>query len=267
MVRKGTAKARVVIVRPLAGTVKLVHFSGKENILSPRHATIQTGMEAGIGGRIKTGGRRYAGKVIDNVDLTGFHRRFPHCQNLRGETLAALIAGGNLVAVHVPGLERQGTGGILNLEALVEGTVVPAGIDFIVFGRGGGLQGVCRGAPGEHRAAFFQVCAEAMHRKRLHGVRAVVAGTQVLEDAFVHAAGGRKAEGRVQAVAHIGKILVRQELQDHGGHLRDAALAVGAVADVPAAPGRFKAGADIVHQLALHPVCQEAAAQAAFTGG
>ena len=103
-----------------------------------------------------------------------------------------------------------------------------------------------------------------MHRKRLHGIFAVVARAQILEHALVHGAGGREAERWIQPVTHIGKIQVREKFQQKRRHIGRAALAVGTVPQLPARPGRLIQRPDVIHNLRLHKVGIQPAVHAVF---
>ena len=98
-----------------------------------------------------------------------------------------------------------------------------------------------------------------MDGKGLNGVVHAVAGAQELEHSLIYRAGHVKAELRVQAVAHIGKILVRQYLQKHAWNARGAAFAVGTVPNLAARPQGILAHPEVVHNLRLDKVAQEPA--------
>ena len=106
-----------------------------------------------------------------------------------------------------------------------------------------------------------------MHGHRLHGVFATVPGAQVLEDALVYGTGDVEAELRIQAVAHVGKVEVGEEFQQHGGHVGRAALAVGTVPQLAAHPEGLVQRPDVVHHLRLDQVAQQAAAHAVLAVG
>ena len=221
--------------------------------------------ETGILGRVKPGRGGYAREIIDHKHFTGAFPGFSGRQDLGRETLSALVAGRDGIAEQFSGLQREGTAGIRNLEACGESSAAAADIHFVVVGLGCGLPAVFRGLPGEGHFVAFQPGPELFYRQGLHYIGAVVSGTQVLEDAFVNTAGYGKAELRVQAVAHVGKILVGQQFQNHGRDLRDAAFAVGAVPDVAPGPERLVAGPDVLHHLALDKIGQQAACEALFS--
>ena len=165
-------------------------------------------------------------------------------------------------------LQRQRAGAFLDLPSVVKAAVVSARVDFVVIRLGCGLQGVAGFGPVEgNLSGAVQPGAEGVHRQRLHHIRHAVTGAEELQDAFVDASAGREAEARVQAVAHIGKILVGKQFQQDGRHAGGAAFAVTAVPGFPSGPVRLIGGADVLYHLGLHQVAEKARTQALFPAG
>ena len=161
------------------------------------------------------------------------------------------------------GLDVQGEGGGAALDAVVEGSVVHAGVDDIAVRLGGGLLRVGRRLPVElHAAAALEAGREGPRREWLDHVRGVVEFAQRFEDALVDGPAGRETEGRVEAVFHVGEVLVAQQFQDHRGDARGAGLAVAAVPEAAARPQRVEVLPQVLHDLALDVVAEHAADRA-----
>ena len=60
-----------------------------------------------------------------------------------------------------------------------------------------------------------------------------------LEHALVDGTTHIETEGRVKAIFHVGKVLVRQQLEQHGRHFRNTSLVVRCVAQSAPSPVRF----------------------------
>ena len=68
-----------------------------------------------------------------------------------------------------------------------------------------------------------------MYGQGLHGVLGAVHLGGVAQYAFIDGARGGELEVRVVGVAHVGKVLVREQLDDARGHIGQSRLAVVAV--------------------------------------
>ena len=140
--------------------------------------------------------------------------------------------------------------------SLPETAVIQAGIEEIGLGLGRRLQGIGHRQPAEAGRAFFrpECDGEGADRQRLHDEGTLVQVGEELEHALVDGTADREAESRVEAIAHVGEVLMGQELQQDAGDAGGPALAVGAVPDPAPAPGRIILAADVPHDLALDQV-------------
>ena len=190
--------------------------------------------------------------------------RIAGAEDFRGEALTTVVTRRNLIGIEFSRLQGKRHGSAVHFISRIKAAIPYAGIHPVIPGHGRGLQRIFCGSPAQDRFALDQVHLEGMHRQRLHGIFAAVARAQILEHAFVYGAGGRKAERGIQAVAHIGKIQMGQQFQQKRRHIGRAALAVGAVPQLPARPGRFIQRPDVIHNLRLHQVGVQTAVHAVF---
>ena len=190
-------------------------------------------------------------------------------QRLGREALAAVVEGGDTETVHPPAADGDGRRlpvsdflHMLQPDAVVEGAVVLAGVEDVA-GRGGrGLVGILRVLPAQDGLPVLELDGEGLDRQRLDRVGTAVPGAQVLEDALVDGPGHREAEGRVQAVFHVGEILVREQFQEHGRDGGRPGLAVGAVPRLPPGPVGLELLPDVIHDLRLDVVGEKPSVQA-----
>ena len=70
-----------------------------------------------------------------------------------------------------------------------------------------------------------------------------------LQHTFIYGTAHVEAEHRVKAVLHVGKILVREQLHQHSGHLGNSGLIIALVPHAAARPVGFPLGADVLDNL------------------
>ena len=257
----GGAEARVLVVHIERGAAEFVVLADVADFADVGYARVQTALEAGEAGALHPGGGGDAVEVVDDQHggVLG-PVRDAHGKDLGREALAAGVEGFHLVAVDVARLDVERDGGLLSLHAGVEGAVIDARVDDVAVGRGRGLLGIGGGLPFQPRvAAVLEPDGEGLRRQRLHDVGGVVELAERLEDAFVDGPAYRETEGRVEAVFHVGEVLVAQQLQDHGRHAGGAGLAVAAVPEAAARPLGVVVEAQVLDDLGLDVVAEHAA--------
>ena len=88
-----------------------------------------------------------------------------------------------------------------------------------------------------------------------HGLLPALGGNEA-KDALVDGAGHAEAETRVDAIAHVGKVLVGKQFQQHGGHSGHTCLEIGLVPHAPACPVGLVQCAYVIGNLRHHQVAQ-----------
>ena len=104
---------------------------------------------------------------------------------------------------------------------------------------------------------------KAVDRQRLHHIGAVIALGDELQHTFIYSTAHVKAEHRVKAVFHVGKVLVREQLHEHSRYLGHTGLVVTLVPHAAARPVGLPLGADVLDNLGREQV---AVAARQFTG-
>ena len=100
---------------------------------------------------------------------------------------------------------------------------------------------------------------KAVDRERLDNVVVLaVKCIQELNHTLVDGTADRKAECRVKTVAHIGQVLVREQLEQHGRHFRHACLIVGSIPHAAACPMAVVLRTHVVHNIGKHHIGQHA---------
>ena len=84
----------------------------------------------------------------------------------------------------------------------------------------------------------------------------------IAQNAFVNGTRHEELEARITAVAHVGKVLVRKQLEQHGRSPRNARFVIGAVPQSPAVPVGLPRPADVRDDLRHHQIGQVARAVA-----
>ena len=140
---------------------------------------------------------------------------------------------------------------------MVKPLVSYAGIDDILLSLGCRFQWVIHSLPGQFDLVVVHHAeCQVVNRKRLYHVGCASLGSDETEHPFVDGTAHGEAEAWVEAVAHVGKVLVREQLQQHGRHTRHAGLEVGLVPHASAAPKRFVECAHVIDDGALYQVCE-----------
>ena len=121
------------------------------------------------------------------------------------------------------------------------------------------LERVGRGTPAEAvvgNAGFRD--GKAARSKRLHHKFAAVAVSDEFEHTFVDGTRHGKSEFWIKAVFHVGEILMRQQLEQHGRHFRHTCFEIALVPHAAAGPVRFELRTHVVGYIAQHEVCEVA---------
>ena len=249
-------EARVVIVAPGDMAAELVLLAYVVDVAEVGHPEVFAGVEA-----CRDGVDFEAVGAADAVESVNYQHDpllvggTAERQRLGGEALAAPVHGGDAEAVDRVGSYGQRAGGIAYQGAGIESPVAHPGVDDVAVGGGGRLERVGHGTPGEaYLVRPRKLGAQVAHRQGLHGVVVAVLCGDEFQDAFIDGPGYDEAEARVEAVAHVGKVLVREQLEQHGGYLGHAGLEVRLVPHTPAAPLGFVGAAYVVGHLRKHGI-------------
>ena len=93
-------------------------------------------------------------------------------------------------------------------------------------------------------------------RQGLNHKGLVVLQSDEFKHPFIDRPTYRKAETRIESVTHIRKILMREQLQQHGGDSGGTCLKIGLVPHTSSRPGGFVQAADILHNFCLDQIRQ-----------
>ncbi len=256
VVAAASAKTRRVIVLPLDGATELILRAQVVDLLDVGHAVVLVVVKTGADAVLKPVGTAHAGKSIDNQHITLARCGLTKAQGLTGETAAAVVDGDDAVTVHLV---------IVNAHAILRAL---DGSDFLetafqshtftddVTRRVGIVtQIVVGGIPREQVLTLTRLAdGKVVDGQRLYDVTAVVALGDKLEHALVDGAAHVKAEHRVQAIFHVGKVLVREQLHQHGGHLGHASFIVALVPHAATCPVGFPLGTHVLDNLGREQV-------------
>ena len=122
------------------------------------------------------------------------------------------------------------------------GTVVPssvsqAGVYNVSAWVGSRLLCVDGASPSEAEGVLLSLLdGKALHGQRLHHIVGIVHGSRVFQDGLVHGAGHGELEVGVVSHLHVGKVLMREQFQNHARNGRQAGFAVVAVPHASAGP-------------------------------
>ena len=148
-----------------------------------------------------------------------------------------------------------GPGGIGHEGTGIEGTIAHPGVDDVAVGSGGRFERVGGGAPGEFHAVYpGKLASQVGHRQGLHHIVEPVLEGDEFQDALIHGPGHQKPEARVEPVAHVGQILVREQFEQHGGNFGHTGLEIGFVPHAPPAPLGGTGAVQVVGDLREHEV-------------
>ena len=171
-------------------------------------------------------------------------------KHLGGEALSTAVDGRDLETIHMSSLKCDVATGGIDALSIIPSAVVDTGIEYITFGYGRGFSLVGGGAPREaHLVATHKVYGKGVHGEGLHGVLGAVHRGRIVQYTFIYSARGDELEVRVVSIAHVGKVLVREELDDARGHIGQARLAIVLVPH-----GTANEAIDVVLYIGLHHV-------------
>ena len=175
------------------------------------------------------------------------------------EAFASLVQGRHLEAIHQPFFALEGVGVALHERTVVPSSVSQSGIDDVGIRSGGRLLRVDDPLPSQAETvlpAFLD--GESGDGQGLHGIVGIVHHRRVFQNGFIHRACHGELESGVVSHLHIGKVLVREEFENHARHGRQARLAIIAVPHPPARPLDAISGGDVFLKPGEHPVRQVA---------
>ena len=200
------------------------------------NAVVQFAVKAGIVRAVEPGRRTDAVEIVHHRYQEAIAVHGPAgAEHLGRETLSALVEGDDPPAVQLSGLD--GETNVLEAvalvrvddDAVVEGTVAQTRLKQVAGRFGCRFGRIVRGPPAKGDDVAVQLGGEISYREGLDHVVKAVAFAQELQHSFINGTANGEAEHRVQAVFHIGKILVGKQLQQHAGHAGGAGLAIGTV--------------------------------------
>ena len=176
-------------------------------------------------------------------------------ENFGRETLSAVVEGSHFETDHLIGRYGCGKSTFPYYGAIVEVAVAYTLVHYKTLCIGRRLKRIALGLPRQHYLLFLVECGSEMrHRKRLHDVRITVFVRKKAQNAFIHSPSHHKSEARVKTITHIGKVLMRHELEQHGGNARHPRLKVTLVPHAASCPFRVSLTAQVISDLCLHKV-------------
>ena len=272
VVAVAAAKTGCIVVFPRQIAAELELRTNVRNIVEIWHSRILFVDESGIAVFTFTGnkrvGCRHAGEIVHH-----HHCAFRVGRNAEGkhfgvEASAAIVHCHNLVAVYKVVGYLHFVFGIFHHRHLAECAVAHAlhhGISLRF-----GIAALCVGGrlPSEQELArTSRRNGKRVHWQRLHHIVATIALGNKLEHTFVNGAAHRETECRVEAVTHIGKVLMRKQLEQHGWHLGHPRFVVRFVPHAATHPVRFEQSTHIVADVCADGVGEKARIAARRTVG
>ena len=236
LVRVGGPETGIVIVQPGQVAPDLVLLADIADVILVGNAVVQFAVKAGMIRAVEPGRRTDAVEIVHHRYQVAIAPDGPAgAEHLGRETLAALVEGDDPPAVQLSGLD--GETNVLEAVALVrvdhgpvvEGTVAQTRLQQVAGRFGCRFGRIVRGPPAKGDDVAVQLGGEISYREGLDHVVKAVAFAQELQHSFINGTANGESEHRVQAVFHIGKILVGKQLQQHAGHAGGAGLAIGTV--------------------------------------
>ena len=202
----------------------------------------------------------HARKSVDNQHVALTRCGLAQAQSLTGETAAAIVHSDDAITVHLVIFDVHTILRPLDCGDFLEAPFKSHALTHDVTRSIGTLaQVVMGGIPSEQILPLTRLAdGKTVDGQRLDNVTAVVALSDELEHALVDGAAHIEAEHRVQAVFHIGKVLVREQLHEYGGHLGHASLIVTLVPHAATRPVRFPLGTHILDNLGREQVGETA---------
>ena len=217
-------------------------------------------VKAGTVGTVKPVGGAHAGEAVDHEHIAHAACHLAQAQRLARETAAAVVHGDNTVGMYLIIVDAHAvlrtTGGGDLLEGAVQSHTLTHD-----EGRGIGIvaQLVVGRIPREQVMAFVGLGdGKGVDGQRLHDIGAVVALGDELQHTFINGAAHVEAEHRVEAVLHVGKVLVREQFHQHSGHLGHACLVITLVPHAAARPVGLPLGSDVLDNLGREQVAETA---------
>ena len=148
-------------------------------------------------------------------------------EHLGRKALSSAIDGRNLEAIHAPWLQGDVTRGSTDALPVIPTLIVGSRVEHITLGHRRGLSTILGGSPREaHLVGIDEVNGKGMYGKRLDGILGVVHLGRIVQYTFIYGSRGDELEVRVVSIAHIGKVLVREQLDDARGYIGEARFAV-----------------------------------------
>ena len=250
------AEARRIVVLPLDVAAELILRAQVVDLLDIRHAMVLVIVKACTVGTVKPVGSAHTGEAINHQHIALATCRLAQTQRLARETAAAIIHGDNAIGVQFVIVDAHAVLRSLYSGNLLERTVqthtfthdVTRGISIVA-------QVIVGGIPIEQIVALAALAdGKVLDRQGLHHIGAMVALGDELQHTFIDSAAHIEAEHRVKAVFHIGEVLMRQQLHEHGGYLGHTRLIVTLVPHAAARPIGFPLGADVLDNLGREQV-------------
>ena len=213
-------------------------------------------VKAGTLGTVKPVGRADAGEAVDHEHIALTAGCLAQAQYLAGEAAATVVHGDDAIGMQFVVFNRHAVLRALGDSDFLEGAVqTHAFTHDIARGIGIVAQVVVGGIPVEQVTPLLALAdGKVLDGQGLHDVGAVVTLGDELQHTFIDRAAHVETEHRVKAVFHVGKVLVRQQLHEYGGHLGHSRLIVAPVPHATARPVGFPLGADVLDNLAREQV-------------
>ena len=180
-------------------------------------------------------------------------------ENLAWKTLTTLIHRRHTIAICVATLLLHTNRSRFHLATIIETTSIYSGINDIVVGRSRRLQLITHSTPTKHhigRVLAHKHRTKTLNRKRLHGIWFAILARQITQNTLIYGSANQEFESGVITIAHIRKILMRQQLQKHCRNGWHTSLIIRAIPHSSTCPIWLIRLANITHNLRHHKVGQ-----------
>ena len=147
-------------------------------------------------------------ETVDNHHGALLLREAAYGECLAREALTAVVYGRHAERVYRIARDRDDAGGIVDHAAVVEPCVTAAGVDYVTFGAGRLFEGIDPGTPAEPYGIAGQGCGKSLDGQRLYDILLIILICEILQNTLVYGAAYGEPETRVEAVTHVGEILV-----------------------------------------------------------